>query len=227
MVNIEEQFTDSLYPVKQFGAELNTQSPLVILLHGRRQTVDDMFKLSQKINLPGACYLQPCAPEATWYPRGFMRDVEDNQPFLSDALSHIDNLINYLVFQGVKKSNIWLMGFSQGACIAAEFMKQYQHRLAGAIMFTGGLFGRDDPKPEKPQNVFHGMPILVTGSKNDSWVPEERVKNTAKYFAQFGADVHLKVFAEREHYVSKPEIELAKELMTSRQSTKDKEAVYE
>lgn len=67
------------------GAELSAGNPVVILLHGRSQTTDDMTKLINKLNLAEATYYLPSAPGATWYPRGFTRALDDNQPQLNQG----------------------------------------------------------------------------------------------------------------------------------------------
>ncbi|ENT9003004.1 alpha/beta hydrolase [Vibrio parahaemolyticus] len=117
----------------------------MILLHGRRQTTDDMTKLINKLNLAEATYYLPSAPGATWYPRGFTRALDDNKPQLNQGLEVIDHVLQNLLSQGVSRERIWIMGFSQGACMAAEFIRQSQQPMGGAILFTGGLFGPQCP----------------------------------------------------------------------------------
>ncbi|MDZ5117901.1 hypothetical protein OR259_06760 [Vibrio parahaemolyticus] len=113
----------------------------MILLHGRRQTTDDMTKLINKLNLAEATYYLPSASGATWCPRGFTRALDDNKPQLNQGLEVIDHVLQNLLSQGVIRERIWIMGFSQGACMAAEFIRQSQQPMGGAILFTGGLFG--------------------------------------------------------------------------------------
>lgn len=93
------------------GAELSAGNPVVILLHGRSQTTDDMTKLINKLNLAEATYYLPSAPGATWYPRGFTRALDDNQPQLNQGLEVIDHVLQNLLSQGVSRERIWLMGF--------------------------------------------------------------------------------------------------------------------
>lgn len=95
------------------GAELSAGNPVVILLHGRRQTTDDMTKLINKLNLAEATYYLPSAPGATWYPRGFTRALDDNKPQLNQGLEVIDHVLQNLLSQGVSRERIWIMGFSQ------------------------------------------------------------------------------------------------------------------
>lgn len=226
MLNTQAISDTSIYSVVKKGAELSTENPVVILLHGRRQTVDDMSKLIQKLNLDDVTYLLPCAPGTTWYPRGFTRDIEDNQPFLNNGLDYINDILQDLLSQGVKSQNIWLAGFSQGACMVAEFLRQYLCPVGGAIIFTGGLFGPNYPKVVSQKNIFNGMSIFITGSNNDTWVSAERVTETAEYFDQLGASVHLQIFTGRDHYISQPEVERARELISSSFTMNNEEVAY-
>lgn len=205
----------SAYSIVNKGAKLNTENPVVILLHGRRQTVDDMSDLIKKINLDNITYLLPCAPETTWYPRGFTRDIEENQPFLNNGLGYINTVLNNLLSQGVNRENIWIVGFSQGACMVAEFFRKYLYPVGGAIILTGGLFGPKCPEIVSEKNIFNNMNVFLTGSNSDSWVSAERVKQTASYFNGLGAKVCLNIFSEREHYISDTEIDMVREFISS------------
>ncbi|EGR1597371.1 hypothetical protein CGJ08_05910 [Vibrio parahaemolyticus] len=120
-----------------------------------------------------------------------------------------------MLSQGVSREHIWIMGFSQGACMAAEFIRQSQQPMGGAILFTGGLFGPQCPTASAQKPVFDGMTMLLSGSHTDTWVSAERVTQTADYFEQLGASVHLEIFAEREHRIARSEIDLARGLITA------------
>ncbi|MBN3574527.1 alpha/beta hydrolase [Vibrio neptunius] len=214
------------YTLSTAGAPLSDDNPVVILLHGRRQTEDDMANLIDKLALTEATYYLPSAPETTWYPRGFTRDLNDNQPLLDQGLEVIDQILQAILSQGVKRQRIWIIGFSQGACMAAEFVRRALQPLGGAIVYTGGLFGPECPVASAPKPVFEGMPMLLSGSHTDTWVPAERVTQTATYFGQLGAQVHLEIASERAHHVSQAEIELARGLITACYAPADEEVAH-
>ncbi|MDC4834585.1 alpha/beta hydrolase [Acinetobacter baumannii] len=195
------------------GADIKDSRAVVILLHGRRQNADTIYELAERIGLTDITYILPLAPELTWYPRGFMRDLEDNQPHLSVALERIHYIITDLKNQNIKPENIFLMGFSQGACIASQYLWENPQKLGGVIAFTGGLFG-----PELTYTLHEGLPIngtrlIFTGGKEDSWVPEQRVRDTAALFEKLGGNVTTIIYSGRDHLVSDEEIELAKTLL--------------
>ena len=56
-----------------------------------------------------------------WYPFSFMEEVAKNEPGISSGLQVLDQLVIDVVARGVRKEHIVLLGFSQGACLAAQF----------------------------------------------------------------------------------------------------------
>ncbi|WP_375056094.1 alpha/beta hydrolase [Zobellella sp. DQSA1] len=213
MMNIKE-FCDGRYPVTHIGEKINTKNKVVILLHGRRQSVEDIFNMAEKLGFSRVSWLLPCAPEKTWYPHGFLRPLNINQPYLDDALSCIDYLIELLSMHGVERRNIIIMGFSQGACIGSQYLASFRRKLGGALLFTGGLFGPEVSLPIDEEKALLNMPIFITGSATDSWVPASRIIETTRYFRSLGAEVKEVVFENRDHLVSDLEIEMAKKWLS-------------
>ncbi|UTM59996.1 alpha/beta hydrolase [Photobacterium sp. CCB-ST2H9] len=216
-VNSRNSIQPNLFQLEQFGQPISPKHPVVILLHGRRQTTQDMQKLYEKLDISNYTVLAPIAPENTWYPRGFMREISDNQPQLNDALNYLDSLIVFLVESGIPLNQISLVGFSQGACIAMQYLKESMKPVRCCIGFTGGLFG-----PELELNIagsaaLNDVKIYLTGSQTDTWVPAQRVQDTAQYFTTCGANVDVKIFDSRDHLISDEEISQAREVLTSQE----------
>jgi len=197
------------------GADIKDSRAVVILLHGRRQNADTIYQLAERIGLTDIAYILPLAPELTWYPRGFMREVEDNQPYVSTALERIDQIIAGLVNQGIKTSNIYLMGFSQGACIASQYLWDKPQPIGGLIALTGGLFGPTVQSAVTDGQPLAGTRVLFTGGEEDSWVPVERIRETAASFEQHGAQVATQIYSGRDHLVSDDEIERVRALLSA------------
>ncbi|WP_430446489.1 MAG: alpha/beta hydrolase [Pseudomonas piscis] len=212
--DLDTVFNDQDYTVTKLGAEPRRGNKFVILIHGRRQTPEDIYEIGRRIDLQNITYLLPSAPGKTWYPSGFQRELEQNQPHLDKALIHVNRLVQYLLERNVPANDIWLMGFSQGACIGSQYLFSSRERLGGALLFTGGLFGPEVSLVSDDSNCLASMPILLTGSTTDSWVPETRVRDTACLFRKLGADVQEEIFTERDHLVSEREIDIARNWLT-------------
>ena len=103
-------------------------------------------------------------------------------------------------------------GFSQGACLSAEYLSRHPRRLAGAILWTGGLIGPPG-NAWRPDRALDGMPVYITTSETDPFVPPARVRETADWLIASGATVTARIFTSREHMVSDEEIAAARRLL--------------
>ena len=113
---------------------------------------------------------------------------------------------------GVPRERQALMGFSQGACLASEYVWRHPGRWGALIAFTGGLIGPPGTTWEARGDLL-GTPVLLTTSDVDAWVPLDRVKQTATVFRAMGAAVDERVYPGMDHVVSDDEIALARPLL--------------
>ena len=86
-------------------------------------------------------------------------------------------------------------------------------------MFTGALIGPPGTpwRLAPPATTLGGLPVLLTGSDVDEWVPETRVRETASVLTSLGADVRCRIYAGRDHIVSDDEIVEAREFIKKSQ----------
>lgn len=200
-------------PIVFRGSGNEEADGVVVLLHGRRQRVDDIYQCAERVNMPRIRYVMPIADQATWYPRGFMRPVKDNEPRFSYALAAIDETVRQLIACGFSRNRVVLMGFSQGGCLACEYIYRNTDRWGGLIVFTGGLFG--------PENTiwmttgsFRETPVFLGTGDPDEWIPVARVKETAHAFRMAGADVREGVYPNIGHSVCDEEILEARNILS-------------
>lgn len=178
---------------------------VALLVHGRGREPEEMQALAASLGLSGARCLFPAATGSTWYPQSFLAPIEANEPSLSAAIGHYERLVGALLTEGVAPERILLGGFSQGACLTAEYLARHPRRYAGAVLFTGGLIG--PPGTTWPaRRALQGMPVYLTTSQVDEWVPPARVEETATWLDASGAKVSLRIFDARPHLVSEAEI---------------------
>ena len=201
------------------GAPLDKASAAVILLHGRGGAARDILTLSRALapaNSPIA-FLAPQAANSAWYPNSFLADRETNQPYLDSALARVQSLIDLVLAANIPLDRIVLAGFSQGACLATEFIATHPARYAGLIAWTGGLIGPPDSNlsgsDPAAAGSLAGTPALFASSDPDQWVPWPRVEESAKIFTSLGANVTLRRFPDKPHSVSGEEIELGRKLI--------------
>src|SRR5262245_9404899 len=103
------------------GAPLGDSRVVAILVHGRNAGPANILDLVPRLQRPGLTYLAPGAANRTWYPNSFLSDLASNEPMLSSALASLETLVGRVQAMGILRSRTVLIGFSQGACLAAEF----------------------------------------------------------------------------------------------------------
>jgi predicted esterase len=185
----------------------------VVLVHGRTLTPDYMRALANRIALPGIRYLLPSAHGNTWYPKPFQSEIAENEPHLSTAIAHYEFVVAGLLADGIDPARLIVGGFSQGACLTAEYLARHPRRLGGAIIWTGALIGSSGTTRPARQE-FDGMPAYITTSETDAFVPAARVRETALWLIASGAITTARIFASRPHEVSDEEIGSARRLLS-------------
>jgi phospholipase/carboxylesterase len=204
-------------PVAHAGVALEKAGGVVVLLHGRGASAEDILGLAQAFYDPRLAYLAPRAAGHTWYPQSFLAPREQNEPWLSSALKKIEQTVGLAVAAGVPVERIVLCGFSQGACLATEFVATRPARYGGLIAYTGGLIGPPEAfrlEAELPYaGELEGMPAFFGSGDPDPHVPWERVEQSAQVLRQMGAAVATERYVGRPHTVSAQEIGIGRGLV--------------
>ena len=154
----------------------------------------------------------PAAAGNTWYPFSFLVETEKNEPGLSSGLWVLEQLVNAVVRQGIRRDRVVLLGFSQGACLTGEFAARHAARYGGVILYSGGLIGPPGTTWEYPGS-FDGTPVFLGCSDVDAHVPKMRVDESAAVFARMGASATERIFPGMGHLVNEDEIAFTRALM--------------
>jgi predicted esterase len=194
------------------GAPLGQAPAVVVMLHGRGASPENILDLVPRLARPDVTYLAPAAANRTWYPHSFMAEIASNEPDLSSALAAVGSLVGRLEAHGVPRSRVILLGFSQGACLAAEFAVRQPSRYGGIILFSGGVIGPPGTRWDD-SGRFDGTPMFLGCSDVDRHVPETRVTETAELFGRMGADVNKRIYPGMGHVVNDDEIAWAQRLL--------------
>ncbi|WP_342660460.1 hypothetical protein Rruber_00400 [Rhodococcus ruber] len=188
---------------------------VVYAVHGRHQRSSFMSETADRIAAPGVIYALPEASAGSWYPQSFLQDRESNEPLVGFALDAVDTHLNWLEEQGVSPERTVLLGFSQGACLLAEYLLQSGHRYAGAALLTGGYLGPVEQSWAADGKDLDGMPVLLTTSARDEWVPLSRVHATTESFVELGAAVQLHVDDDPEHRINDAVVGYVRRFLTT------------
>lgn len=182
------------------GPALDSARRVAVLIHGRGQDASLMLHAAQRVGLQDVTYVVPVAAEHTWYHQRFYDPVETMEPQLSWALETVAHALDALNQAGVPDERIVLGGFSQGACLVAEYVARNPRPLAGVCVLTGALIGT--PEQRRTPGALPDLPMYFCCAENDIWVPIEDVRITAAAFEQAGAMVTFESLGDIDHYIS-------------------------
>lgn len=192
--------------IKKKGLSLDKAKKAVIMIHGRGATADSILSLSSYLNLTDCAILAPQANGSTWYPFGFMASDKGNFESLESSLNQIREVFEEIIQAGIPSEQIFLVGFSQGACLSLEFAARDAQKLGGIVAFTGGLIG-EKLQAEKYQGSFDGTPVFIGSSNRDFHVPAFRIQESADLLQKMGAHVTVQLFDDPDHTIRPEEIE--------------------
>lgn len=177
-----------MVPVLRSGTPLKEATGALILLHGRGGSAEDMLSLGIELAIPKTSLLAPQALNHTWYPNSFLAPVASNEPWLSDSLAALSRVLDICLSAGVRSESVAIAGFSQGACLACEFVARNAGRYAGVVAWTGGLIGPLGSDLRHSGSLL-GTPALLSSGDPDPHVPWSRVEETARQFRDMEGSV--------------------------------------
>ena len=199
-------------PVLTAGPMPEKAGAAILLVHGRGASAESILSLYDELNAAKFAAIAPQAADGTWYPHTFLAPLESNQPYLDSALGRLDSLVADLLARKIPSDHIVLLGFSQGACLTAEFVARHPRRYGAVIALTGGLIG----PPGTPRNYpgsLAGTPVFLGSSDPDPHVPFERVQETQAVLSRMGAAVELRRYPGMPHTISEDELDVCRELL--------------
>ncbi|SIR56909.1 phospholipase/carboxylesterase/glyoxalase family protein [Haladaptatus litoreus] len=193
-------------PVATAGTNVNDADTAMLLVHGRGATAESILELSHEFQQPEIAYLAPQASRNTWYPQSFLAPMESNQPYLSSALSLLETIFSDLESVGIPPERIFILGFSQGACLTTEFVARNAERYGGVVGFSGGLIGPEGT-PREYDGSLDRTPVYLGCSDRDPHIPVERVHKTRDVLRELDGDVTEQIFEGMGHGVIPEEID--------------------
>jgi len=199
-------------PVILAGLPLNEGGRAVVMIHGRNASPRNILDLVPRLDRPGFSYVAPAAANNTWYPFSFLEPVAKNEPYLTSALTRLERVLGDIASAGVPARRIVLLGFSQGACLAAEFAYRHAGWFGGVVLFSGGLIGPLGTTWTTSRS-FQRTPVFLGCSDVDAHVPERRVTETAEVFRHMDADVTKRIYPGMGHLICEDEIAAAQWLL--------------
>lgn len=199
------------------GPELADAARVVIAIHGRGANAGRITKeVRDWVGAdPSTAIVAPQAPRNAWYAGSFRAQLEELGDPLEASLAAIADALARVEAAGVPAERVFLAGFSQGACLAAEVMARHPRRLGGLVAIAGARIG---PTADQPAIVadLTGMPVVLGVSEGDPWIRVSEVEATAAQLRAAGAAVTVVLAPGEAHEVSARQRVAAYELLLGR-----------
>jgi phospholipase/carboxylesterase len=188
------------------GTELEDARAAMVLVHGRGATAQSIVTMAESLHRPGVALLAPQARNGTWYPRSFLEPVQLNEPGRTHGLAAVDDAVERAGEADIPPERTVVLGFSQGGCLASEYVARTPRRYGGAVAFSGGLIG-ESVDPDDFEGDLDGTPCFLGCSDSDPHIPVERVRATAAVLDRLNGDVETRIYEGMGHGVNDDERE--------------------
>src|SRR5436305_13523392 len=175
--------------IHRFVQGSNSSAPTLLLLHGTGGNEDDLLPIGPTI-APGAGLLSPRGKVLeNGIPRFFRRFAE-GQFDQQDLALRTDELAGFVQSAGARygfdPSQLFAVGFSNGANIASSLMRRRPELLAAAILTRGMVPFR----PLEPPDLSW-KPVLLLNGKLDPIAPPAEAEALEAIFRKANAEVQL------------------------------------
>ena len=201
-------------PIMNAGESLNRARAAMVMVHGRGASAESILDLAVELHQPGFAYLAPQAAGDTWYPYSFLAPLARNEPGLSSGLAAIANVLAQVAQTGIPLERTMLLGFSQGACLALEFVARNARKYGGVAGLSGGLIGPDGTPRDYPGSLA-GTPVFLGCSDVDFHIPKGRVELSAQVLQRLGGNVTMRLYPGMDHTVNQDEIDFVQGMMAA------------
>lgn len=179
----------------------------ILALHGTGGGERDLVPLARSL-FPGANVLAPRGKVSERGAARFFKRLAEGVFDLDDLRQQTDDLANFVgdsaTRYGFDASNVWALGYSNGANIAASLFLQRSKTLAGAVLLRAMT-------PFTPEQVpdLTGKRIFLAAGCFDPLVAVSDIENLAHLFRSGGADIELH-FQNAAHDLSREELSAIK-----------------
>ena len=177
----------------------SSESPgkVLIALHGWTGNVSSMEPVVNAWKIDDVKWVLAQAPYIatnggfTWFDGN-----EDIGWKYQDSFDILSKLISELNDQGFPNHAIYILGFSQGACLSMEFMIRQRFSLGGIIPIAGFIRYKERFKQDVLNESRNTRVLLLHGDKDEVILPEQS-QMSFELFKGEGFETQLHILAAR------------------------------
>ena len=180
--------------------------PTLLLLHGTGGTEHDLLPLASKIDATANVLSVRGNVLENGMPRFFKRLAEgvfDEEDLIVRTKELNEFLDEAATKYGFARDNIYAVGYSNGANIAASLLFHYENSLTGAMLHHPMVPRRGIDLPE-----LSGKRVFIGAGSNDPICPALESEELKELLEQAGADVTLE-WETNGHQLTLSEVEKA------------------
>ena len=136
------------------------------------------------------------------------RDHESRDPkgWYAASVARVHEAVELLAAEGVPPARVAIVGFSQGAALAAEAALTLRPRLAGFAVLAGWLSPRARQAVSRGANGRSGARVLVAHSTGDEQVDYSCALLAERLLVEAGAGVRLEELNGMMHVAGEPQL---------------------
>jgi len=201
------------------GPELDEAETVVVALHGRGGTADGILRTAREISGddPRVTIVAPMAETAAWYEHSYRSPPAqraDGGAAVEAAMRDLERVLD-IVTKATPAGRVHLFGFSQGACVALEYVARTGCALGSLVAVGGARLGPVSTWSEEPDELAR-LPVVVGLAEDDAWVTAEDARTVAERFSQRGAEVLACFVPGDAHEITARQRIMARELWLGR-----------
>ena len=185
---------------------------ICVFAHGRGQSPEEMqAHVLDRFEAPEVAFVLPRAEAGSWY------DARAIDPLTDGTRSALAAALEQLAADvaGARSAfgalPLLLAGFSQGACLALEYVFAGLAAPQALAAFTGCRVGAETD--ERPRRLAPDLPVYLTGSDADPWIPVKAFAEAAREIGAGKGRLRADVFPGRGHEVSDAEVAMLQSLL--------------
>lgn len=196
----------------RLGSRAPEAKAICVFVHGRGQSPEAMQShVLARLSAPAVAFVLPRAPQGAWWDA---RAVDPLTPVaraqLSAALDHIAAAVAAARGE-LPGLPLLLAGFSQGACLAIEYLCAGLPPPEALAALTGCRVGvAADGRAEA---IPAGLPVYLSGADADPWIPVDAFADAAQSLGRKGVSLRADLFPGRSHEVSDAEIAMLEAML--------------
>ena len=197
----------------------------LVLLHGRGAGARDILGFAEALALPDLAFIAPEAKGLSWWPTSFLAPTMQMAPYVDAGLSQVASAVETFKHAGLAPAQIGVLGFSQGGCLALEYLARegegigFGVALSAGLVGTGDIDGTSEPtlydhqdKMFDYQGDLSGLTLYASCHTSDPHIPLKRFEDSVGVMAGLGASVDHRIKPGQGHGIDTEDVARVRQL---------------